>query len=248
VLPFVSARAKALYAAGLAAGNNPRAFSKVGDCQNITSHFLAAFDDPALYTLGEPFAYLQPAIAQFAGSFKRESAAVRNGFNVAAVLSPMQADPDTCKAGETPLACELRLNKPSIVLISMETWWAGKPAAEYEKYMRQVLDIIIAAKALPIIATKADNLEQDFSVNIAIARLAYEYDIPLWNFWKAVQPLPNHGLVEDGFHLTKGVDRPDDPLYYRRLDQPQALDYGWPVRNLTALQAIDAAWRAVGSK
>jgi hypothetical protein len=246
--PAVSARAKALYQAGLAKGNNPRAFSKIGDCQNITSHFLGPFDNPRMFKLGDKFAYLQPALEQFAGMFKRESAAVRPGYNVAAVLSPLQADPAVCKPGETPVSCELRLNKPSIVVISMETWWAKKPAAEYEKYMRQILDLVIAQQALPILATKADNLEGDHSVNATIARLAYEYDIPLWNFWKAVQPLPGKGLTEDGFHLSHGVDRPDDPLYYQRLSEPRAWDFGWTVRNVTALQALDAVWRAAGGQ
>jgi hypothetical protein len=227
----------------LVQGNSGHAFSKIGDCQNINSHFLAAFDDPQLYKLGSQFQYLQPAIDQFKGMFSRDSAAVRNGFNVAAVLSPLQADPAVCRAGENPVACELRLNQPSIVLISMETWWAKKPAQEYEKYMRQILDLVIAHKALPILATKADNLEEDFSVNAVIARLAYEYDIPLWNFWKAVQPLPGGGLTEDGFHLTHDSQRPDDPLFYQRLSEAQAWNFGWTVRNVTALQALDAVWR-----
>src|SRR6185369_7085352 len=32
VLPSVSARARAIYQLGIALGNNPRAFSKIGDC------------------------------------------------------------------------------------------------------------------------------------------------------------------------------------------------------------------------
>lgn len=244
VIPILSARARALYQAGLARGNNPQAFSKIGDCQNITSHFLGAFDDSQLYKLGPRFEPLQPVITQFKGMFNRESAAVRSGFNVAAVLTSIQADPAICQSGENPVTCELRLNRPSIVLISMETWWAKKPAQEYEKYMRQILGLVIDQKALPILATKADNLEGDGSVNAALARLAYEYDIPLWNFWKAVQPLPGGGVTEDGFHLTHASDRPDDPLFYQRLSEPAAWTFGWPVRNITALQALDAVWRA----
>jgi hypothetical protein len=244
VIPTLSAHAKALYQAGLARGNNPQAFSKIGDCQNITSHFLGAFDDPRMYKLGPTFEPLQPAIHQFKGMFSRESAAVRGGFNVAAVLSPIQADPVVCQSGENPVTCELRLNRPSIVLISMETWWAKKPAQEYEKYMRQILDLVITQKALPILSTKADNLEGDYSVNASIARLAYEYDIPLWNFWKAAQALPGGGVSEDGFHLTHASDRPDDPLFYRRLSEPAAWTFGWPVRNVTALQALDSVWHA----
>jgi hypothetical protein len=245
VIPTVSARAIQLYRAGLAQGNNPHAFSKIGDCQNITSHFLGGFDDPQTHKLGSTFEYLQPVIAQFQGMFKRESAAVRPGYNVAAVLSPLQADPDICKTSESPVACELRINKPSIVIISLETWWAKRPAQEYEKYMRQILDLVIAQKALPVLATKADNLEGDHSVNATLARLAYEYDIPLWNFWKAVQPIPNGGLSDDGFHLSHDSQRPDDPLFYQRLSNPKAWDYGWTVRNLTALQVLDTVWRQV---
>jgi hypothetical protein len=245
VIPTISTRAIQLYRAGLAQGNNPNAFSKIGDCQNITSHFLGEFDNPQTYKLGSTFEYLQPVINQFQGMFKRESAAVRSGYNVAAVLSPLQADPDICKAGESPVACELRINKPSIVIISLETWWAKRPAQEYEKYMRQILDLVIAQKALPILATKADNLEGDHSVNATLARLAYEYDIPLWNFWKAVQPIPNGGLSDDGFHLSHDSQRPDDPLFYQRLSDPKAWNYGWTVRNLTALQVLDAVWRQI---
>jgi hypothetical protein len=96
-----------------------------------------------------------------------------------------------------------------------------------------VIETVIEAGAVPILATKADNVEGDHQINAAIARLAYEYDIPLWNFWRAVQPLPNHGLLEDGFHLTGSI-------YF---NGPQNLKFGWPMRNLTALQTIDAVWR-----
>jgi hypothetical protein len=56
--------------------------------------------------------------------------------------------------------------------------------------------------------------------------LAYEYDIPLWNFWLAVQNLPNQGLDpvrNDGFHISSEA---------------------WNVRSYTGLQALDAVWRA----
>ena len=99
-----------------------------------------------------------------------------------------------CQAGETPLACELRLNNPSIVVISMETWWAKKARPRSTSATCARSWTVLAQKALPILATKADNLEGDHSINPTIARLAFEYDIPLWNFWLAVQPLPDHGL------------------------------------------------------
>jgi hypothetical protein len=51
-----------------------------------------------------------------------------------------------------------------------------------------------------------------------------------------VQPLPDRGLHPDGFHLTW------ERNFY---DQPGVLEKSWPVRNLTALQALDAVWRGV---
>ncbi len=68
---------------------------------------------------------------------------------------------------------------------------------------------------MPILATKADNLEGDQAINATIARLAYEYDLPLWNFWLAVQPLPDHGLQPDGSHLTWAGPYFDDPVRMR---------------------------------
>lgn len=236
VIPQVSPWLRALYTEGLAAGNNPAAFSKVGDCQNVDSMFLSPFDSPPEYRLGSNYAGLQAAIDHFSGSWERHSQAVRGGFNVASVFSPMMSDKKVCGKDETPLDCEFRLNQPSIVIISMETWWSKRPAETYETYLRQIVEYVLAHKAVPILATKADNLEGDWSINAAVARVAYDYDVPLWNFWAAVQPLPGHGLTEDGFHLTVGATYLDDPALMKR---------AWPWRNLTALQSIDAVWQAV---
>ncbi|MEO8396756.1 MAG: hypothetical protein ABI700_27430, partial [Chloroflexota bacterium] len=67
-------------------------------------------------------------------------------------------------------------------------------------------------------------------------RIADKYQLPLWNFWLAVQQVTDHGLSEDGFHLTFARDFYDDP---------SRLEAGWPIRNLTALETIDAVYRAL---
>ena len=236
VVPRVSQRAIQIYQAGLEMGRDPHRFSKIGDCQNVSSYFLSPFEFPSAYHLGE-YEYLQEAIDWFTGSFTRESLAVKGGFNVAAVLSPLRADPKQCEEGESPAACELRVHNPSFAIISMETWWSGKPE-NYEKYMRQLIEFLIRQGVVPILATKADNLEGEHQINRTLGQLAWEYDIPLWNFWASVQTLPDKGLTEDGFHLTLG-----DYFY----DDPQTTQTGWSKRNLTALQALDAVWRGVSS-
>jgi hypothetical protein len=102
--------------------------------------------------------------------------------------------------------------------------------------MRQLIEFLIENGVVPILSTKADNLEGDESVNATLTRLALEYEIPLLNYWQALQSLPNQGLQEDQAHITYGRNRFDDPWM---------METGWTVRNLTALQALDAVWKAV---
>lgn len=236
VIPTVSPAMVEVYRRGLELGRDPRAFAKVGDCQNIANFFLGVFETPTMSRLGAYEVELTPVLEQFSGSYKRSSVAVKGGFNVASVLNPINANPEQCEKGETPLACELRLQNPSIVFVSMETWWAQRPADVYEKYLSQIVEYALEQGVVPILATKADNLEGDHGINAAVARVAAKYQVPMWNFWLAVQDLPSQGVSEDGFHLTFANSYFDDP---------KAMEKAWPVRNLTALQALDAVWRGL---
>jgi hypothetical protein len=228
---------QALYQHGIGNGNNPRAFSKVGDCETVTKSFLGAFDleSPRWYRLG-PFIELQAVIAQFKGSFTRTSVASKTGFTSANMLSSLWAAPSQCQSGETPLDCEYRLHHPSLVIIMLGTNDVNLRRETFEANMRKIIQFWLDKDVVPVLATKADNLEGDGSINAIIARLAGEYDLPLWNFWRALQDLPDQGLQPDRVHLTWAVDFFDDV---------ESMQKGWPVRNLTALQTLDAVWRGV---
>ena len=234
IVPQVTDTAREIYKRGLEMGNNPNAFSKVGDCQTNTGFYLVDFDHENWYSLGEEYAPLQETIDYYKGSYSRTSLAMRDGYNVAAILTPLRADPKQCEKGENPIQCEFRLHNPSIAIISLETNFNGRPADDYGKYMRQIIEYSIEQGVVPILATKGDNLEGDHSINAEIADIAVEYDIPLWNLWAALQPLPNQGHsteLNDGFHLS---------FSRNFFDQPKNMLSGWPWRNLTALQALDA--------
>lgn len=234
IVPQVTDTAREIYARGQELGRDPTHFSKVGDCQTNTGYYLVDFDHEGWYGLGEEYAYLQDTIDYYQGSFSRTSLAMRDGYNVAAVLTPLRADPEKCEKGETPIACEFRLYNPSIAIISLETNFNGRPAEDYGKYMRQIIEYSIEQGVVPILATKGDNIEGDNSINAEIAEIAVEYDIPLWNLWAALQPLPNQGHdtdLNDGFHLS---------FSRNFFDKPKNMLSGWPWRNLTALQALDA--------
>jgi hypothetical protein len=245
VIPTVSNTARAIYQLGQSLGRDPRAFSKVGDCQVSTDFFLVSFDlSSAYYKLGK-YAHLQETIDWFSGSFARSSASSRDAMRAESLFSSLYADPKACQPGEGPLACEYRLHNPSIAIISLEQTWARNIDLEkYMRYMSQAIKYTISQGIVPILATKADNLEGDHQINRIIAQLAWEYDIPLWNFWAAVQPLPFHGLMSntpsgevDMYHLTAGR--------YYDLSLPDNEHTGWTMRNLTALQSLDAVWRGL---
>jgi hypothetical protein len=235
VLPTVSETARELYQRGQVDGNHPNAFSKVGDGEISTQWFLTAFELGAqYYDLGR-YQNLYSVIEYFAGSFGRIGAAAKRGFNTDRILDPTMSDPAVCQSGEPPLACELRLHRPAFAILSLGTNQVWQPE-KFEMGMRQILDILTAESVVPILSTKGDNLEGDHRINRTIACLAQEYDVPLWNFWSAIQSLPNHGLQSDLEHLTYGITDFDDA---------HAMQSAWTIRNLTALQALDAVWRGV---
>ncbi len=234
VVPTATDTAREIYQSGITLGKNPQAFIKIGDCETYSTWFLADFETEN-YSLGEEYQSLSGVIDYFQGSYSRLSLAAKAGFNAASVLSPFWADRQVCQPEETPLSCENRIMNPSFALVTLgsnDVWQPDKFEANY----RAILDALIAEGVVPVLATKADNIEGDHSINLKIAELAVEYDLPVWNFWAAVQDLPDGGLQEDGVHLTWAPNRFDDP---------QIMESAWPVRNLTALMVLDSIWRGV---
>jgi hypothetical protein len=226
----VSAHLAEIYRQGQSLGNDPTHFSKLGDCQSIREALLGMFEKGKPYNLpaGEE-ALLKATIEQFAGSFNRDGQAVQGGFNAASVLSPLWANPDVCRPGETPLDCELRSYKPSFLIVSLEIAWPGRTIETYEKYMRQIIERALEKGVVPILVTKADNVEGDDSINLATARLAYEYDLPLVNWWLDAQSMPNRGFDparDDGFHISMEA---------------------WTERSLQVLKTLALTWKAAAS-
>ncbi len=233
VIPVIRETARELYRRGQSAGNDPHAFSKIGDGEIAAEWFLVAFDrGQSNYELGS-YQNLTSVIEQFGGSFERIGVAARSGFNTERILDPSARDRKLCESSESPLTCELRLHRPAFAILSLGTNQVWQPA-EFEQGMRQILEILLSKNVVPILSTKGDNLEGDHRINRTIACLAQEYNVPLWNFWSAIQPLPRHGLQPDREHLTYGI--PD-------FDDGHAMQSAWTVRNLTALQVLDAVWR-----
>jgi hypothetical protein len=229
----ISERMRQVYQLGQELGSDPHSFAKIGDCSSAPPYFLTGFERPDGYRLGD-HSYLQPVVDYFQGSFGRVSVAAKAGLNTSGILTTLWTD-ERCLANESLLACEYRLTRPSFAFISMgtnEAYYVRRDPASFERNLRRILDDTLAGGIIPILVSKADNVEGDNSINPVIARLALEYEVPFWNFWAATYPLPDHGLV-DRDHLSTYTF-----TTFTDFSDPRNLQYGMQVRNLTALQVL----------
>ncbi len=174
---------------------DPHTFIKVGDCQMVAGTFLAGYVN-GKYRLPDG---MSETVQWFSASMTEDNITAVNGYGINTILDPafgLPAGHNQCLQNETPLDCELRTRRPIIVLVGMGTNWIHHGEASFEKHLRETVDKILATGALPILATKADNVEGDWKLDQAIAQVAYDYHLPLVNVWRSVQELPNHGLEQ----------------------------------------------------
>ncbi|PJH76269.1 MAG: hypothetical protein CO064_02140, partial [Anaerolineae bacterium CG_4_9_14_0_8_um_filter_58_9] len=69
-----------------------------------------------------------------------------------------------------PLACEVRIQRPAFALVMLGTNDVNRQAT-FDKNMHVILDFLIEQGVVPVLATKADNLEGGHVLNQKIARL-----------------------------------------------------------------------------
>ena len=245
VLPVVSDNARAIYRAGLAAGNNGNAFSKLGDCMTENPYFLGPFGK-GQYDLGK-YAELKPLIERFgSAAFARPSLAAAGGFNVAGPLDATWSDPKICQGGESPLDCEYRLNKPSLVVIMFGTNDVAYTDADtFDFYLRSIIAATIDKNILPMLSTfptRPENITKSYQLNQIVIRVAQDYDIPIMNLNRTLASLPNSGVnAKDTQHLSVPPDTRTD------LFDDAHLQYGFPMRNLVTLQAMQAVLNSVST-
>ncbi|GAB4524532.1 MAG: hypothetical protein OHK0046_39370 [Anaerolineae bacterium] len=249
VVPTISRTARRIFVRGQELGNHADVFSKVGDSITASDLFLDPIGTGGLQL--HEYAYLQPVVDYFSQtplrdhfSFANTSLAARSGWTAADLLNPGRAAAGLCMRDETPLACEYRVNMPSVALIMIGTNDASTVRSEvYEANVRRILEITIERGIIPVISTLPDqpntrNADRVLEFNGIIRRLAGEYDIPLWDYWQALQPLPNQGMSSDNIHPSYDFATQATAIF-----TGDSLRYGYNMRNLTALMVLDAVWR-----
>ncbi len=219
-----------VYELGLELGNDPRAFSLFGDCQARPEEFLGMFETDETLFASLPLD-LQETVEYFHGSFNRESPTAQDGTTPGALLwNSWHRGQFDCTFAETPVECELRIHRPSFVIIQIGTHFESRNT----DYLRKVIEQLLNEGVIPILATKADNREKDERINNYMALLASEYDLPLWNFWAAVAALPNRGLYTREDRSLQG------DIYLT--------DEAKEIHRMTALETLNVVWRTIVEK
>ena len=235
----LTGRERSLYAAASARGRDAAIFTIAGDSNSEWSGYLGQIATGA-YDLRARPAYAAAAV-RFGPSFPRRSVAVAGGLRAADMFAPDWPDrPSACAPSEGRFTCELRLSRASIVFIQLGTGdrfvWT-----EYEGHLRRMLDVALQSGALPVLVTKADDLESWQGgapidhMNTVVRRLAAEYQLPMVDFFLATRGLPvipNPQLPDRPFTKNGLLD---EWGYYFHLS-----DLGKEMRILTTLAMLAA--------
>ncbi|MEP7284365.1 MAG: GDSL-type esterase/lipase family protein [Chloroflexota bacterium] len=246
----VTAHARQIYLHGQSLGNHPNVFSRVGDSISFSPYFLTpigqgSYQLGAYGSLSGVIGYFSQGNARTGNSFANQSLAAGGGWNSNTLLIPGYSAPQLC-GKDSPLVCEYKLVKPAVALIMVGTNDSGSGSTDqFAGNLRQIVQTSIDMGVVPVISTippkRIDQAQTDRvnAFNAVIHAVAQQYDIPLWDYWAAMQNAPNMGMSSDGLHPSVPPDKASCNF------TTDNLQYGYTIRNLTALQALDVIWRLV---
>lgn len=233
-----------IFQRGQRQNNRPGVFMKVGDSITAIQWFMVGFSQPDVYSLGQYGGlqgtidfFSEPVIPGQADSFLREGMAMDSAFNAGTLLDPLWADPDQCESDETPLACEVRLTRPSVALIMLGSVDMQIYGGEYYyAAMETIVAYLSENGVIPVLTTFPVAEEyiywkRSLEFNMLLIDLAETYRIPLINLWAVTRTMPQNGTDYDLYHLSQTGN---DFVFDGREAQ-----YGLPARNLISLQALE---------
>lgn len=247
----VVAHIRQVYAAGQQLGNHADVFAKVGDSITVSIFTLNPIGD-GLYNLGD-YAGLQAVIDYFSrretrsgvNSFNDTPIAAKIGWTTFGVLDPDASDPGVCQADELPLLCAYRVLQPAFAIIMFGTNDVGiLDANDYRANLNRIVALSEAQGVIPILSTfpQREGYEERSQIfNTIVVQVAAAHAIPLLDYGGAMLPLGRGGFDADGVHPSPPPNGYEGAADFRA----ENLHYGYVIRNLTALQLLDAVWRAV---
>ena len=249
-LSGVTLHSREIFIKGQSLGNRANVFSKVGDSITVSPNFLTPiglgqYDLGAYGSLAGVVAYFSQANARTANSFANESLAAGGGWSSYELLLPERANKAVC-VNDAPLVCEYRVVKPALALIMVGTNDSGSGSPDqFAGNLRQIVQTSIDMGVIPVLSTippKRIDDDQTARVNAfnkVIRAIAQQYDVPLWDYWALMENASNEGMSKDGLHPSFP---PDGSAARFTTDN---LQYGYTIRNLSALQTLDVLWRLI---
>ncbi|MBI5223166.1 SGNH/GDSL hydrolase family protein, partial [Candidatus Micrarchaeota archaeon] len=274
VVPNINSAMKAnlrtILANGVALGNRPSVFAKVGDSITESGSFLTDIGCGGTDQFGS-YASLIPVANYFmstslgsapvwcgtGNSFTRASMTAVMGWTTSAPLAATTA----CSAPyNTYMRCEYHTIRPSISLIMYGTNDLQSPnnPTQFRANLNAIVDATIGDGVIPVLSTIPPRLDvvdgqamgpRVATYNQIIADVAASKNIPLWNFWAQTQgsSMSNQGMGSDGIHpsvLNSGANNCVDGADGAVLTSA-GLRCGYNQRNLGALQILEKLKRIV---
>jgi hypothetical protein len=272
VIPSIDAamkeRLRAVLADGRARGNRDDVFAKVGDSNTAIPDFLKPIGcGEVIYG---PWESLRAVVERWSAtpvvrgwelnpceasnSFTRIGSAAFPGWRTSDFLRAHEPHPTECQPpDDVSVRCELSQIKPSVALVMVgtndmlhpETQEPDPGAREQSREeLRRLIREIIDAGVIPVVSTLPPRRHPPSSEflpplwNEMIIEVAAEEQVPLWNYWLALQSASQFGMSYDWLHPSPAPTGAGDL-------RNEAMDWGFNVRNLTALQVLEKVGRIV---
>lgn len=242
--PGINSGLQSTYGAGQPAGRQNTIFAVTGDQLFAQSGILDAFAQPGSYNL-DSNAFLQGSVDWYAqdpdtdgiNNFNRGRSAVNANWTAQALLDPASANPSTCQPGETPIACEIRVNNPAVMLIAVGYRDAiqGTDPATFASQLQQAVSTAVSNGVIPVLMTVPPNPGATAAVNAinnSIVTVAANNQVPLVNLWLAVNNAAS-GVNPDGT-LTVSPSGAGD------LSASATSQFGVNAVNLELLRVLDS--------
>jgi lysophospholipase L1-like esterase len=232
---------------GQAEGKRINVFAKVGDSITESMAFLSDYCC-GWYDLG-PHTELEGVIQYFVAAHADELEAQANPYHTSFDRMSLAAE-SGAHAGymleggaDSNLMQEINAIQPGLAIIMFGTneALAGEDVATYKANLKQIVTILKEEGVIPIVSTipdlvsPAEGGERIPAFNQAIKEVALEEQVPLMDFWQALQPLPNKGLDADGVHPNVFMEGDE---YRSGYLTPEGLQYGYNMRNKLALEML----------
>ena len=193
-------------------GNDTASLIRVGD-SNVADEAILCNFQWGNYDLGTE-TYLLPTIEQFTNALCQPTISAGRGFNTASVLDSFWADSDVCESNETPLSCDIRVNRPAYALVYIGVLDLANTTMDDETTLVQfttnlnvIIQQLIDAGVVPIMSTFPTSYSfynNDLAeiMNDVVRDIAQSQQLPLIDLRDLVENYPNSGVNVDGFHMS----------------------------------------------